>query len=88
MYTYISEAWRELFVNSSLVLVNSRGVISEEWSGTSKHSLATLDAIQRRAIRLIGDPAILTLSTPWPLVGLSPNLLFFKDTTMAFVLMR
>ena len=28
------------------------------WRGASKHSLNTLDAIQRRAIRLIGDPAL------------------------------
>ena len=26
--------------------------------GASKHSLATLDAIQKRAIKLIGDPAL------------------------------
>ena len=31
---------------------------SHLWRGASKHSLATLDAIQRRAIRLIGDPAL------------------------------
>ena len=30
---------------------------SHWWRGASKHSLNTLDAIQRRAIRLIGDPA-------------------------------
>ena len=34
------------------------------WRGASKHSLATLDAIQKRASKLIGDPA-LTHSTPW-----------------------
>ena len=28
------------------------------WRGASKHSLNTLDAIQRRAIRLIGGPAL------------------------------
>ena len=28
------------------------------WRGTSKHSLANLDAIQRRAVRLIGDPTL------------------------------
>ena len=28
------------------------------WRGASKHSLTTLDVIQRRAIRLIGDPAL------------------------------
>ena len=28
------------------------------WRGASKHSLATLDAIQKRAIKLIGDPAL------------------------------
>ena len=28
------------------------------WRGASNHSLNTLDAIQRRAIRLIGDPAL------------------------------
>ena len=31
---------------------------SHLWRGASKHSLNTLDAIQRRAIRLIGDPAL------------------------------
>ena len=30
---------------------------SHLWRGASKHSLNTLDAIQRRAIRLLGDPA-------------------------------
>ena len=29
---------------------------SHLWRGASKHSLATLDAIQKRAIKLIGDP--------------------------------
>ena len=28
------------------------------WRGASKHSLATLDAIQKRAIKLIGDPPL------------------------------
>ena len=28
------------------------------WRGASKHSLATLDAIQNRAIKLIGDPTL------------------------------
>ena len=28
------------------------------WRRTSKHSLATLNAIQKRAINLIGDPAV------------------------------
>ena len=28
------------------------------WRGAFKHSLATLDAIQKRAIKLIGDPAL------------------------------
>ena len=37
---------------------------SHLWRGAAKHSLATLDAIQKRAIKLIGDPA-LTHSTPW-----------------------
>ena len=31
---------------------------SHLWKGASKHSLNTLDAIQRRAIWLIGDPAL------------------------------
>ena len=31
---------------------------SHLWREASKHSLNTLDAIQRRAIRLIGDPAL------------------------------
>ena len=31
---------------------------SHLWSGASKHSLATLDAIQKRAIKLIGDTTI------------------------------
>ena len=31
---------------------------SHLWGGASKHSLATLDAIQKRAIKLIGDPAL------------------------------
>ena len=31
---------------------------SHLWRGSSKHSLATLDAIQKRAIKLIGDPAL------------------------------
>ena len=31
---------------------------SHFWRGASKHSLTILDAIQRRAIRLIGDPAL------------------------------
>ena len=31
---------------------------SHLWRGASKHSLATLDAIQKRAIELIGDPAL------------------------------
>ena len=31
---------------------------SHLWRGTSKHSLATLEAIQKRAIKLIGDPAL------------------------------
>ena len=31
---------------------------SHLWRGASKHSLNTLDAIQRRAFRLIGDPAL------------------------------
>ena len=34
------------------------------WRGASKHSLATMDAIQKRAIKLIGDPALTTHSTP------------------------
>ena len=29
--------------------------VSHLWRGASKHSLATLDAIQKRAIKLIGD---------------------------------
>ena len=31
---------------------------SHLWRGASKHLLNTLDAIQRRAIRLLGDPAL------------------------------
>ena len=31
---------------------------SHLWRGASKHSLATLDAIQNRAIKLLGDPAL------------------------------
>ena len=31
---------------------------SHLWRGASNHSLNALDAIQRRAIRLIGDPAL------------------------------
>ena len=31
---------------------------SHLWRGASKHSLVTLDAIQKRAIKLIGDPAL------------------------------
>ena len=31
---------------------------SHLWRGASKHSLATLDAVQKRAIKLIGDPAL------------------------------
>ena len=31
---------------------------SHLWRGASKHSLATLDAIQKRAIKLIVDPAL------------------------------
>ena len=31
---------------------------SHLWRGASKHYLATLDAIQKRAIKLIGDPAL------------------------------
>ena len=31
---------------------------SHLWRGVSKHFLATLDAIQKRAIKLIGDPAL------------------------------
>ena len=31
---------------------------SHLWRGASKHSLATLDAIQKRAIKLIGEPAL------------------------------
>ena len=31
---------------------------SHLWRGASKHSLATLDAIQKREIKLIGDPAL------------------------------
>ena len=31
---------------------------SHLWRGASKHSLATLDAIQKRAIKLIGDSAL------------------------------
>ena len=31
---------------------------SHLWRGAPKHSLATLDAIQKRAIKLIGDPAL------------------------------
>ena len=31
---------------------------SHLWRGASKHSLATLDAIQKLAIKLIGDPAL------------------------------
>ena len=31
---------------------------SHLWRGASKHSLATPDAIQKRAIKLIGDPAL------------------------------
>ena len=31
---------------------------SHLWRGASKHSLATLDSIQKRAIKLIGDPAL------------------------------
>ena len=31
---------------------------SHLWRGASNHSLATLDAIQKRAIKLIGDPAL------------------------------
>ena len=31
---------------------------SHLWREASKHSLATLDAIQKRAIKLIGDPAL------------------------------
>ena len=31
---------------------------SHLWRGASKHSLATLDAIQKRAIKRIGDPAL------------------------------
>ena len=31
---------------------------SHLWRGASKHSLATLDEIQKRAIKLIGDPAL------------------------------
>ena len=31
---------------------------SHLWRGASKHSLATLDEIQKRSIKLIGDPAL------------------------------
>ena len=31
---------------------------SHLWMGASKHSIATLDAIQKRAIKLIGDPTL------------------------------
>ena len=31
---------------------------SHLWRGASEHSLATLDAIQKRAIKLMGDPAL------------------------------
>ena len=38
---------------------------SHLWRGASKHSLATLDVIQKRAIKLIGDPALTnTLDSP------------------------
>ena len=37
---------------------------SHLWREPSKHSLATLDAIQKRAVKLIGDPT-LRLTTHW-----------------------
>ena len=59
---------------------------SHLWRGASKHSLATLDAIQKRTIKLIGDPApYLTHSTPW--LTVEPFLPFpcTTDTTMVSV---
>ena len=46
----------------ALVLVNTANLCIEYgshlWSGASKHSLATLDAIQKPSIKLIGNPTL------------------------------
>ena len=56
---------RRYFTPSSLLLTLYKAQIrpcleygSHLWRGASKHSLATLDAIQKRAIKLLGDPAL------------------------------
>ena len=60
---------------------------SHLWRGASNHSLATLDAIQKRAIKLIGDPD-LTNSTPWLTVEPFLPFLCTIDTIMVFVQSR
>ena len=55
---------RRYFTPSSLLTLYKAQIrpcleyASHLWRGPSKHSLATLDAIQKRAIKLIGDPAL------------------------------
>ena len=62
---------------------------SHLWRGISKHSLVTLDAIRRPAIRLIGDPEIISsLDSLVHLRADSALYLFYIDITMAFVLTR
>ena len=58
---------------------------SHLWRGASKHSLATLDAIQKRAIKLIGDPALTnSLDSPknhfcpFPVLRILPWCLFSR----------
>ena len=56
---------RRYFIPSSLLTLFKAQIRpcleygSHLWRGASKHSLATLDAIQKRAIKLIGDPALI-----------------------------
>ena len=55
---------RRYFTPSSLLTLYKAQILpcleygSHLWRGASKHSLATLDAIQKRAIKLIGDPTL------------------------------
>ena len=54
----------------------------------NEHSLATLEAIQRRAVRLIDDSTSPTPSTRWPTVEMSLRFPFFmRPLTIDFLQM-
>ena len=57
---------------------------SHLWIVTSKHSLATLDVIQKRSLKLIGDPA-LTNSLDWLTEELFLHFPCTTDTIMVSV---